>query len=61
MKYLSLMQVAARYSVSRSTIDRWRTNPAFPAPVQLSDRVIRWRDSDLDAYDQSLIEEKTAA
>lgn len=52
--YLSDTQVAARYSVHRSTPWRWlKADPNFPAPVTLSPGCTRWRASDLEAWEAS--------
>lgn len=52
--FLSYEQVAARYGISRQTLWRWRKDPAlgFPETVQLGSGTIRWRVSDLEAYEQ---------
>jgi predicted DNA-binding transcriptional regulator AlpA len=53
--YLSVLQVARRFSVSVPTIWRWaKTRPEFPKPVLLSPGTTRWRVSDLIAFEQSL-------
>jgi predicted DNA-binding transcriptional regulator AlpA len=41
-KYISDQQLAARYSVSRSTIWRWTAQGRLPKPFQLSDCCTRW-------------------
>lgn len=50
--YQSCREVQKRYSVSRSSLYRWQTNPeiGFPAPVKIGHRIL-WRDTDLDAFD----------
>lgn len=51
-RYLTDKQVAARYGVSRPTIWRWKaTNPAFPAPVEVSSGTTRWRLSSLRLFE----------
>lgn len=50
--YLSDIQVAARYSVHRTTPWRWvKSEPGFPKPVTLSPGCTRWRLSDLAAWE----------
>ncbi|WP_336801101.1 helix-turn-helix transcriptional regulator [Kaistia sp. MMO-174] len=53
--YLSVAQVARRFSVSVPTIWRWaKTRPEFPKPVVLSPGTTRWRLADLVAFEQNL-------
>jgi predicted DNA-binding transcriptional regulator AlpA len=53
--FLSVADVARRFSVSVPTIWRWaKTRPEFPKPVPLSPGTTRWRVSDLVAFEQSL-------
>ncbi|MEO0344480.1 MAG: AlpA family phage regulatory protein [Pseudomonadota bacterium] len=52
--YLSDAQLAARYSVNRVTIWRWlRNRPGFPQPVALSERVRRWKLSDIQDWEDT--------
>jgi prophage regulatory protein len=48
-EYVSDVQLAKRYSVSRCTIWRWTAKGLLPKPVQLSDNCTRWR---LDLIEQ---------
>lgn len=51
--YLSDTQLAARYGVHRSTIWRWvKNDPAFPQPVQLSIGCTRWKNSDIECWEE---------
>lgn len=51
-EFLTDKQVAARYGIGKTTIWRWRRNdPSFPTPVTLSERCVRWRMSDLLAWE----------
>jgi prophage regulatory protein len=50
--YMSDRQVAARYSVARTTIWLWvKTEPGFPSPVSLTKGCTRWRLSDLEDWE----------
>ena len=50
--YLSVRQVANRYSVSVPTVWRWvQVKSDFPTPVSLHRGTTRWRMSDLLAYE----------
>ena len=57
-RYISDLQLAVRYSVSRSTIWRWANNGNLPAPIQLSPGCTRWR---FDAIEQRDAEREKAA
>lgn len=51
-EYLTDKQVAARYGIGKTTVWRWRrTDATFPSPVTLSERCVRWRMSDLLAWE----------
>lgn len=50
--YLTDKQVAERYSVARCTVWRWVKKEGFPAPVKLTEGCTRWRDGDVDAWEQ---------
>ncbi|PTX54657.1 AlpA family transcriptional regulator [Litoreibacter ponti] len=50
--YLSDTQVAARYSVHRTTPWRWgKSDPSFPKPVSLTRGCTRWKLADLEAWE----------
>lgn len=52
--YLSDRQLGARYSVHFLTPRRWaKEDPTFPKPVKLSPGCVRWRLSDLEAWEQA--------
>lgn len=50
-RFLTDKQVAARYSVARSTPWRWVERGQFPKPVKLSPGCTRWRVSDVEAWE----------
>lgn len=50
--FLSVKDVAARYSVSVATIWRWTRNKSFPNPIRLGENVTRWRANDLMIWEQ---------
>lgn len=52
--FLSVEQVAARYSVSIDSIWRWKRKGEFPLAVKLSSNITRWRLSDLLVHEDSL-------
>ena len=49
--YVSDIQLAKRYSVSRSTIWRWTEKGILPVPVRISRCCTRWLLSDIEARD----------
>ncbi|MBU2962084.1 AlpA family phage regulatory protein [Citreicella sp. C3M06] len=52
--YLSILQLAARYSVHRATPWRWiKSDSNFPKPVVLSPGCTRWKLSELEAWEKS--------
>lgn len=53
-KYVSDAQLAAQYSVSRSTIWRWAASGILPKPVQLSPGCTRWRMDAIEKHDAEL-------
>lgn len=52
--YLTDIQLAARYSVHRTTPWRWaKDDPTFPKPVKLSPQCSRWKLSEIEAWEAS--------
>ena len=52
--YLSDVQIALRYGVSRQTIWRWAScDPQFPTAIKLSAGCTRWRLSDIEVWELS--------
>ncbi|GHC45640.1 helix-turn-helix transcriptional regulator [Neogemmobacter tilapiae] len=50
--FLTDMQIAERYSVTRVTIWRWRkVDPTFPQPFNLSPGCVRWRLTDIEKWE----------
>lgn len=52
--YLTVAEVAQRFSVSTDTIWRWKRNGDFPKAVRVGPGTTRWRVEDLEAYERSL-------
>ncbi|MDJ0857452.1 MAG: AlpA family phage regulatory protein [Dinoroseobacter sp.] len=51
--FLSDVDLAKRYKINRATVWRWlNQKPDFPRPVALSDRVRRWRQSEIIKWEQ---------
>lgn len=56
--YLSAGEVSARYGLT-SDKNAWRwakADPTFPKPVKLAPRCVRWRLSDLEAWEASKLQ-----
>ena len=51
--YISDIQVAKQFGVSRATIWRWVQNSAFPKPVKLSPGCSRWKIEDVQKWAES--------
>ena len=56
--FLSDLDLAKRYSVSRNTVWRWaREREDFPQPVRLSPGCTRWRLFDLQTWESQKVAE----
>ena len=53
--YLSRHEILKRYSIGNTTLHRWRRDKSmnFPAPFVFSERCLRWKIADLEAWDAS--------
>ena len=47
---LTRPEVERRTGLSRSTLYRKMREGTFPVPLKVSERAVRWRDSDVRAY-----------
>ena len=47
---LTRREVERRTGLSRSTIYRKMSDGSFPVPLKVSERAVRWRESDICAY-----------
>ena len=47
-RFLTRAEVEQRFSIARSTIYRLMRSGAFPEPIRIGPRAVRWRASDLD-------------
>ena len=51
MNLLRVEDVASSLKVGKSTVwESPRSDPAFPKPIKLSDRITRWLESDLEDW-----------
>ncbi len=54
MRYLNIADIAERYGISRSTVERFVKSGVIPKPIKLGRRTIRWRSDVLDKHDEEL-------
>ena len=47
---LTRREVERRTGLNRSTIYRKMRDGSFPVPLKVSERAVRWRESDIRAY-----------
>ena len=47
---LTCADVCKAVKVSRQTVYKWRLSGKFPQPVDVGSRVLRWRESDVQAW-----------
>jgi excisionase family DNA binding protein len=47
---LTARQVCERLGCHRRTLEVWAKTGAFPAPVLVGNRSLRWRQSDIEDY-----------
>lgn len=50
-EYLSDLDLAARYAVSRITIWRWTREGRYPLPVRLGPNCTRWRRGEVEQWE----------
>ena len=55
-QWLSDLDLAQRYSVSRITIWRWSKAGQIPKPRKLGANTTRWNADEMDAHDKRVME-----
>ena len=60
-RLLTLQDLAKLFKVSQRTIRRWTDSGRLPEPVRFSKTCIRWRPGVIDAYLDSLAEQRTTS
>ena len=48
-------EVETRTGLSRSTLYDWMKKNRFPKPVKLGERIVAWRESDIDQWLESRV------
>jgi predicted DNA-binding transcriptional regulator AlpA len=54
-KFMKDSSVADALGIHRVTLWRWAREGKFPAPVKLSTGSTRWRESDVKAWQESIL------
>lgn len=54
--FLTDLDLAQRYSISRATVWRWTSSGRLPRPVRLGEATTRWVLEDLLQYEQRLLQ-----
>lgn len=54
-RLIRLPEVCELLGVSRSTVYKWVAENSFPPPVRVSERAVRWRIEDIQAWRSSLV------
>ncbi|SFM41629.1 transcriptional regulator, AlpA family [Marinobacter pelagius] len=52
--FYTIDEVSSRYKVSTKTIWRWVREGRFPRPVKVGPGTTRWREEDLQAFEEGL-------
>jgi prophage regulatory protein len=60
-RFLKRAEVEAATGYSRSSIYRLIEAGEFPKPIAFNERCVRWRESDVAAWQQKMIEKALAA
>lgn len=59
-KFLREPEVLARVPFSKPTLHRFVREGRFPAPIKFGTRGIAWLVSEIDAWEQKLLDERDA-
>ena len=52
--FLTAREVCQRWSISRATLARWRSEGWAPQPVRFAGRTVRWPLAEIVAFESSL-------
>lgn len=55
--YVGCADIMSYFGLARSSLDRLRANGAFPPPLRLNGKTIRWKKKDVLAYENTLRKE----
>ncbi len=48
--FLKCKDIQSKLSTSRASIYRWMKSGTFPRPIQLGSNMVRWKESDINAW-----------
>lgn len=57
--FLSAKEVADMLQISKPTLWRWVNEGRLPGPVRLSERILRWRLTDIEEHVDQMTEQVT--
>jgi prophage regulatory protein len=60
-RFLKRDQVEALCGLSKATLYRWIKQQRFPRPIQVGSTAVRWRESDIRAWQEERVLQQTAA
>ena len=49
-EFISAVDICARLSIARSTINKWQKDRNFPLPVKIGNYCNRWRKAEVDSW-----------
>jgi len=58
MNLLRVEDVVKKTSIGKSTIWLWVKEKRFPQPIKLSERISVWKESDIDEWIESKIDQR---
>ena len=60
MNLLRIKDVVKKTTIGKSTIWQWVEEEKFPKPIKLSERISVWKDSDIDEWIESKINQRNS-
>jgi len=60
MKFIRIKDVMKKTGLARSTIWLWVKEEKIPKPIKLSERVTVWKESDIDEWMESKIDQESS-
>ena len=60
MNFIRIKDVMKKTGLARSTIWLWVKEGKLPKPIKLSERVTVWKESDIDAWMESKIDNRSS-
>ena len=60
IEFISFREVSARVGLGKSAIYKMMRSAAFPRPVKLGDKAVRWNAAEVDAWQRERLAERSA-